>query len=157
MYVANRLNTQKEKGSDNGGYHLIVLAKNLQGYKNLIKLVSNAWTNGFYHHPRTDRVHLEQYREGLIVASACLGGEVPRHITSGNFEAAEEGILWYKNLFGEDYYLEMQRHKATEPRANHEVFPLQENVNKHLIEYAQKHSIKLICTNDVHFLDEENE
>ena len=156
MYVANRLNTQKEKGSDNSGYHLIVLAKNLQGYKNLIKLVSNAWTKGFYHHPRTDRAHLEKYHEGLIIASACLGGEVPRHITNGNFEAAEEAILWYKNLFGEDYYLEMQRHKATASNANHEVFPLQENVNKHLVEYAQKHDIKLICTNDVHFLNEDN-
>ena len=106
--------------------------------------------------PRTDRAELEKYHEGLIVCSACLGGEVPRRITAGQFAEAEEAIQWYKNLFGDDYYLELQRHKATVPRANHEVYKLQETVNKKLIEYAKKYDIKLVCTNDVHFVDEEN-
>ena len=156
MYVANRSRSQKENGKDNGGYHLIVLAKNERGYHNLIKLVSNAWTEGFYRHPRTDREQLEKYHEGLIVASACLGGEVPRKISAERYEEAEEAIRWYKNLFGEDYYLEMQRHKATVPRANHETYNLQEIVNRKLIEYSKQFGVKLICTNDVHFLDEEN-
>ncbi len=156
MYVARNCLTDKNGKPDQGGYHLIVLAKNLKGYHNLIKLVSKAWTQGFYMRPRTDRAELEKYHEGLIVCSACLGGEVPRRITAGQFAEAEEAIQWYKNLFGEDYYLELQRHKATVPRANHETYKLQEVVNKKLIEYARKYDIKLVCTNDVHFVDEEN-
>ena len=156
MYVARNRLTDKNGKPDQGGYHLIVLAKNLKGYHNLIKLVSKAWTQGFYMRPRTDRAELEKYHEGLIVCSACLGGEVPRRITAGQFAEAEEAIQWYKNLFGEDYYLELQRYKATVPRANHETYKLQEVVNKKLIEYARKYDIKLVCTNDVHFVDEEN-
>ena len=104
--------------------------------------------------PRTDRNELEKYHEGLIVCSACLGGEVPKKITQGLLDEAEEAIQWYKNLFGEDYYLELQRHKATVPRANHEAYPLQVNVNSHLIEYSKKYNVKLICSNDVHFVEE---
>ena len=156
MYVARRRLEDKEGKPDQSGYHLVVLAKNLKGYHNLIKLVSKAWTKGFYMRPRTDRAELEKYHEGLIVCSACLGGEVPRRITAGQFEEAEEAVRWYKNLFGDDYYLELQRHKATVPRANHEVYPMQQVVNEKLIEYARKYNIKLVCTNDVHFVDEEN-
>ena len=156
MYVARRRLEDKDGKQDQSGYHLVVLAKNLKGYHNLIKLVSKAWTKGFYMRPRTDRAELEKYHEGLIVCSACLGGEVPRRISAGQLEEAEEAILWYKNLFGDDYYLELQRHKATVPRANHETFKLQEVVNQKLIEYARKYDIKLVCTNDVHFVDEEN-
>ena len=156
MYVAHRRLTDKEGKADQGGYHLIVLAKNLKGYHNLIKLVSKAWTEGFYMRPRTDRVELEKYREGLIVCSACLGGEVPRMIRDGRYEAAEEAVQWYKRVFGDDYYLELQLHKATIPRANHETYPLQLEVNKYLKEYSRKYGVKLVCTNDVHFVDEEN-
>ena len=156
MYVARRRLEDKEGKPDQSGYHLVVLAKNLKGYHNLIKLVSKAWTKGFYMRPRTDRAELEKYHEGLIVCSACLGGEVPRRITAGQFEEAEEAVRWYKNLFGDDYYLELQRHKATVPRANHEVYPMQQVVNEKLIEYARKYNIKLVCTNDVHFVDEDN-
>lgn len=156
MYVArNRMGDRNGK-EDQSGYHLIVLAKNEKGYHNLIKLVSRAWTDGFYSRPRTDRAELEKYHEGLIVASACLGGEVPKKITQRRFDEAEEAIRWYKNLFGDDYYLELQLHKATVSRANYEAYPLQLNVNKHLIEYSKKFDVKLICTNDVHFVDEEN-
>ncbi len=156
MYVARRRMENKEGKPDQSGYHLIVLAKNLKGYHNLIKLVSKAWTKGFYMRPRTDRTELEKYHEGLIVCSACLGGEIPRRIIAEQYEEAEEAVRWYKNVFGDDYYLELQRHKATVPRANHETYVLQEKVNKKLIEYARKYNIKLVCTNDVHFVDEEN-
>ena len=156
MYVARRRLSDKEGKPDQSGYHLIVLAKNSVGYHNLIKLVSKAWTQGFYMRPRTDRVELEKYHEGLIVCSACIAGEVPRRILAGEYDKAEEAIQWYKNLFGDDYYLEMQRHKATVPRANHEAYKMQQIVNEKLIEYAKKYNIKLICTNDVHFVDEEN-
>ena len=156
MYVANRSRTQKESGMDNGGYHLIVLAKNKTGYRNLIKLVSNAWTEGFYRHPRTDREQLERHKEGLIITSACLGGEVPKKIHAGQIAEAIEAIEWYKKTFGEDYYLELQRHKATVERANHECYPLQEEANNKLIELSRQCGVKLICSNDVHFLNEED-
>ena len=156
MYVARRTMDKKEGKADQSGYHLIVLAKNEKGYHNLIKLVSRAWTEGYYMRPRTDRNELQKYHEGLIICSACLGGEVPKKITQGLLDEAEETIQWYKNLFGDDYYLELQRHKATTPRANHEAYPLQVNVNKHLVEYAKKYNIKLICTNDVHFVNAEH-
>ena len=156
MYVARNRLEDKNGKPDQGGYHLVVLAKNAQGYHNLIKLVSKAWTKGFYMRPRTDRSELEKYHEGLIVCSACIGGEVPRRILAGQYAEAEEAILWYKNLFGDNYYLELQRHKANVPRANHETYKLQEQVNEKLIEYSKKYNIKLVCTNDVHFVDEEN-
>ena len=156
MYVARRTMDKKEGKPDQSGYHLVVLAKNEKGYHNLIKLVSHAWTRGYYMRPRTDRNELEKYHEGLIVCSACLGGEIPKKITNDLYEEAEEAIRWYKNLFGDDFYLELQRHKATVPRANHEAYPMQQKVNAKLLEYSKKFGIKLICTNDVHFVDEEN-
>ena len=156
MYVARRTMDKREGKPDQSGWHLIVLAKNEKGYHNLIKLVSRAWTKGYYMRPRTDRTELEKYHEGLIVCSACLGGEIPKKIIAEHYDEAEEAIQWYKNLFGDDYYLELQRHKATVPRANHEAYPLQQKVNAKLVEYARKYNIKLICTNDVHFVDEEN-
>ena len=157
MYVAPRRLYQKEgKEADGANYHLVVLAKNEKGYHNLIKLVSKAWTEGFYNRPRTDRVELEKYKEGLIVCSACLGGEVPKKITRGMLSDAEEAIQWYKSVFGEDYYLELQLHKATVARANHEAYELQLKVNEKLIEYSKKYGIGLVCTNDVHFVNEEH-
>ena len=106
--------------------------------------------------PRTDHFELEKYHEGIICCSACLGGEVPKRITEGDLAAAEEAIEWHKRVFGEDYYLELQLHKATVERANHEVYPLQTEVNKHLKELSRKCGVKLVCTNDVHFVDEAN-
>jgi DNA polymerase-3 subunit alpha len=156
MYVAHRAMSLKEGKPDQGGYHLIVLAKNQQGYHNLIKLVSHAWTEGYYMRPRTDRTELEKYHEGLIICSACLGGEIPRKIQAEQYAEAEEAVQWYKRVFGDDYYLELQRHKATVERANHEAYSRQLHVNAKLMEYAEKYNIKLICTNDVHFVNEEN-
>ena len=158
MYVAERTLYDRDKDLDRARYHLIVLAKNEVGYHNLIKLVSKSWVDGFYNRPRTDHNELEKHAEGLIVCSACLAGEIPRLILKGDIKGAEERILWYKSLFGEDYYLELQRHEVTDPniRANRETFPLQQRVNTVLIELAHKLGVKLICTNDVHFVDEEN-
>ena len=154
VYVARR--RMQEGKPDQSGYHLILLAKNLKGYHNLIKIVSKAWTEGFYMRPRTDRVELEKYHEGLICCSACLAGEVPRAITADDMQKAEEAILWHKKLFGDDYYLELQLHKATVERANHEAYPMQLKVNEHLRRLAAKHGVRLVCTNDVHFVDEDN-
>ncbi len=159
MYVAHHKKEDKSKGSGGlGGYHLIVLAKNLHGYKNLIKLVSNAWVDGFYGRPRTDREDLERYHEDLIVCSACIAGEVPAKILKGDIAGAREAVEWYKNLFGDDYYLELQRHEVKDPsiRANRETFPLQQEANKVLVEFAKEYGIKLVCTNDAHFVNEEN-
>ena len=155
MYVANKSRFETTDKNDRGR-HLVVLAKNEKGYRNLIKIVSNAWTEGFYSHPRTDKEDLAKYHEGLIVCSACLGGEIPRLIQAGEIEQAEKVALWFKETFGEDYYIELQRHKATVPRANHEVYRVQEMVNAELIKIAEKFDIKLVCTNDVHFVNEED-
>ena len=159
MYVARRGDMHlKENKEDLGGYHLIVLAKNAHGYKNLIKLVSNSWVDGFYNRPRTDRKELEKYHEDLIVCSACIAGEVPAKILNGDMAGAREAIEWHKGVFGDDYYLELQRHEVTDPtiRANRETFPLQQQANKVLIELAKEYGIKLVCTNDAHFVDKEN-
>lgn len=155
MYVAKKSRFEHLDKRDTGR-HLIVLAKNEKGYHNLIKIVSQAWTEGFYSHPRTDKESLASHREGLIVCSACLGGEIPRLIQDGEFDEAERQVLWFKETFGDDYYIELQRHKATVPRANHEVYPIQEKVNEVLVSLARKHDIKLICSNDVHFVNEED-
>ena len=159
MYVAHRKKSDrvKEKG-DMGGYHLIVLAKNYNGYKNLIKLVSRAWVDGYYMRPRTDREDLEKYHEDLIVCSACIAGEVPAKILKNDIAGAREAIEWYKNLFGDDYYIELQRHEVRDPhqRANRETFPLQQQANKVLMELAKEYGIKLVCTNDCHFVNQDN-
>ena len=159
MYVARHRKEDKVKeNGDRSGYHLIVLAKNYKGYKNLIKLVSNSWIDGFYGRPRTDRADLERYHEGLIICSACIGGEVPKKIINDDIEGARDAVQWYHNLFGDDYYLELQRHEVKDPsqRANRETFPLQQKANKVLLELAKEYGVKVICSNDAHFVDEEN-
>ena len=158
MYVAHHHKEDRNKeAGDGSGYHLIVLAKNYQGYKNLTQLVSRSWVDGYYYRPRTDRDDLEKYHEGLIVCSACLGGEIPQKIMKGDISAAREAVEWYHHLFGDDFYLELQRHEVTDPtlRANREVFPLQQKVNQVLQSFSKEYGIKLICTNDCHFEDKE--
>ncbi len=158
MYVARRGMKRMEEKVDHGGWHLIVLAKNLNGYKNLIKLVSRSWVDGYYYRPRTDHEDLERYHEDLIVCSACIGGEIPKKILAGDMEGARKAIEWHKNLWGDDFYLELQRHEVTDPnqRANRETFPLQQQVNRALIELSKEYGIKLVCTNDCHFVDKAN-
>ncbi|MDR1681833.1 MAG: DNA polymerase III subunit alpha, partial [Candidatus Symbiothrix sp.] len=182
-YCARRSHTDKLTKEDRNGWHLILLAKNKKGYRNLCKLVSKSWIDGYYYKPRIDKNLLEQYSEGLIVASACIGGEIPQKLLGGNAKnvddesgkdttsgfddetivisaanksAAEESILWFKNLFGDDYYLELQRHKTDKPGADRKVYKFQESVNQVLLELAQKTNTKVICTNDVHFVEEEH-
>lgn len=159
MYVARHRKEDKVKEhGDNGGYHLIVLAKNYHGYKNLIKLVSRAWVDGYYYKPRTDRADLEKYHEDLIVCSACLAGEVPSKILKGDIEGAREAVEWYQRVFGDDYYLELQRHEVKDPSvvANRETYPLQEKANRVLVRLAREYGVKLVCTNDCHFEDKES-
>lgn len=155
MYVAEgSMNDRSDKHDT--GRHLIVLAKNKTGYHNLIKLVSKAWTKGFYFHPRTDHDEIAAHHEGLIICSACLGGEVPRLLARGDVEEAEKRVKWWKDLMGEDYYIELQRHKATVAHANHEVYQIQKAIEPDLIRLARKYDIKLIATNDSHFVNEED-
>lgn len=144
-------------GKENGyGNHLVLLAKNETGYHNLCKIVSAGWTEGYHYKPRIDHELLEQYHEGLIVCSACLAGEVPRAISNGEYEKAKQIVLWYKNIFGEDYYLELQRHETDKPGGDKEVYEHQKVVNAGLLKLASETGVKLIATNDVHFVMEEH-
>ncbi|MDR0863455.1 MAG: DNA polymerase III subunit alpha, partial [Candidatus Symbiothrix sp.] len=155
-YCARRTRLDKSQKSDLGGWHLILLAKNKEGYKNLCKLVSMSFVEGFYNRPRIDKDSLEKYSKGLIVASACVGGEVPQKILDGDLKGAEEAILWFKGLFGDDFYLELQRHKTDKEGGDQTTYPKQVIVNKAILELAQKTNTKIICTNDVHFVEEEH-
>ena len=155
-YKERNPETGRDRIVDSSGYHLILLAKNKAGYRSLCKLASIAYTDGFYSRPRIDHNVLEKYHEGLIVCSACLGGEIPQLIMKGDLAAAEEAVLWFKRVFGDDYYIELQRHKTDKPNANRETYEWQERVNPVLIELAHKHNIKLVATNDVHFVEEEH-
>lgn len=155
-YCARNGRFNKTAKEDLGGWHLIVLAKNLKGYKNLIKMVSLSWTEGFYRNPRIDKELLEKYHEGLIICSACLGGEIPQLIMRDRKEEAETSVLWFKNLFGDDYYLELQRHETHAANADQKTYPKQVEVNKVLVELGRKHGIKIIATNDVHFVNEDD-
>ena len=164
---------------DRSGYHLILLAKNMTGYHNLCRIVSAGYmSDAYYYTPRIDRELLEKYHEGIICSSACLGGELPQKvlegiqtagadrvqntdritdlIEQGVFAAAEETVQWFKNLFGDDYYIELQRHETQKPGADVEVYERQKQVNPVLIELAKKYGVKVIATNDSHFINEED-
>ena len=156
-YVAEQSrHNKKDAKVDRSGYHLILLAKNQAGYRNLLKLVSLAYTEGFYYKPRIDKEILEKYHEGLIVSSACLGGEVPQHIMAGNIKDAEDTIQWFKSVFGDDFYLELQRHPSELPEMRQNVYENQVLVNARILELAKKHEVKVICTNDSHFINQED-
>lgn len=152
MYVANKSLKEVTDKTDKGK-HLVVLAKNEKGYHNLIKLVSKAFTDGFYSHPRTDKHELETHKEGLIISSACLGGEIPNLIMDGKIEEAEKQVKWWKDTFGDDYYLELQRHETNVPGGDKSTYERQKQVNSELLRIAKKLDIKVIATNDVHFVD----
>ena len=159
VYCARRdLHSKENNALDKSGWHLILLAKNEIGYHNLIKIVSEAWVDGYYHRPRTDHKAIEKHHEGIIASSACLAGEIPRYIKNGQIDKAENSIEWFKSIFGEDFYIELMRHEVKDPmqRANRDTFKEQKAIEPTLIELARKHNVKLICTNDSHFVDEEN-
>ncbi|MDR1416553.1 MAG: DNA polymerase III subunit alpha [Prevotellaceae bacterium] len=155
VYVATDSRFSRKGKDDLSGDHLILLAKNKAGYHNLMKLVSLGFLEGFYGKPRIDKEILAKYREGLIVSSACLGGEIPQYLMNNDLAGAEKSILWFKELFGDDYYLELQRHKATDPTAEQQTYPKQQMVNAQLVALGQKLGVKLIATNDVHFVNED--
>jgi len=156
IYVAKRSISDVKAKEDRSGDHLILLAKNLTGYKNLIKLVSIAWIKGFYYKPRIDKEILAKYKEGIIASSACLAGEIQDEILNGNIEGAEAALKSYTDIFGEDFYLEVMRHETNDPDADRTVFPLQQKAIEGLKKLSQKHNVKLIATNDVHFINEED-
>ena len=151
-YVSVGDHRVKEKGY----YHLILLAKNLQGYKNLVKIVSTAHIEGMYYRPRVSHEVLEKYHEGLICSSACMAGEVPRAILAGDMKKVDEVIGWHKKVFGDDYYLEVMLHKTEVPGLSREVYDNQMIYNKVIFELAEKHNVKVIATNDVHFVRKED-
>ena len=156
VYVARRGMAQKSEKEDFAGYHLVLLAKNLVGYKNLVKIISRSWLEGYNGRPRTDHADLERYHEGLICCSACIGGEVAQHILHNDMEAAERAARWYKGVFGEDYYFELHRHKPTVERANYNTHKLEQKVNNQQLALSEKLGTKLVCANDIHFLNEED-
>lgn len=146
VYVAGNSRFNKKEKVDRAGYHLVLLAKNKTGYHNLVRLVSKGFLEGFYYKPRVDKELLHQYREGLIASSACLGGEIPQTFINHGKEKARKKVHEYYEIFGEDFYLELQRHGREE----------QEPANKALIELAEEENIPLICSNDVHFINKED-
>ena len=152
IYVARTSLEDKTSVEDRSGDHLILLAKNKTGYRNLVRLVSEAWIRGFYYKPRIDKELLRKHREGLIASSACIAGEAAQEILTGNIRAAEESILSYREIFGDDYFLEIQRHETTDPTSDVTVFPQQQRVIAAYRELAAKHNIKIIASNDVHFI-----
>jgi len=156
IYVARGTMEDKTGKEDRSGDHLILLAKNLRGYHNLVKLVSLAWTKGFYYKPRVDKAHLMKYREGLIASSACIAGEIQTEILNGNSEAAEEALKSYTDIFGDDFYLEIQRHETSDPEADQTTFPLQQKVIEAFRKLSEKTGVKIIATNDVHFVNRED-
>ena len=152
IYVSKGDHRVKEKGY----YHLILLAKNYNGYKNLVKIVSTGHIEGFYNRPRVSHEVIEQYHEDLICSSACMAGEVPRAILAGDMVKVDEIIEWHKKVFGEDYYLEVMLHKTEVPGLSQEVYDNQMIYNKVIFEMAEKHHVKVLATNDVHFVRKED-
>jgi DNA polymerase III subunit alpha len=156
IYVAKRSIGETNVKEDRSGDHLILLAKNLKGYKNLIKLISTAWIKGFYYKPRVDKELLTRYSEGLIASSACLAGEIQDEILNGTVSGAEAALQSYLNIFGEDFYLEIQRHETYDPNADRSAFPLQQKVIEAFKKLSVKYNVKVIATNDVHFINAED-
>jgi len=155
-YVAKRSMADVSGKEDRSGDHLILLAKNLTGYKNLIKIVSIALIKGFYYKPRIDKQLLAKYSEGLIASSACLAGEIQDEILKGNMQAAEAALKSYLDIFGEDFYLEIQRHETHDPEADRSVFPLQQKVIEAFKKLSLKYNVRMIASNDVHFINAED-
>ena len=153
-YVARRSRHDRTELADRKGDHLILLARNLTGYINLMRLISYSWLEGHYYKPRIDKELLLQYHEGIIASSACLAGEIPRAILNDNTEKAEKAIYEYKEIFGEDFYLELMRHPTHDTSRDQSVYRRQMVVVKALTELARKTGVKLLATNDVHFLND---
>ena len=156
VYMAKNSRFDRTEKEDRSGDHLILLAKNKTGYHNLVKLVSYAWIDGHYYKPRIDKELLQKYHDGIIASSACLGGEIPQAILHEEDEKVRRIALEYKELLGEDFYLELQRHRTGDPVIDQNVYDRQEKVNKVLLDLSKELDIPVIATNDVHFVNEED-
>ena len=152
IYVSKGDHRKKEKGY----YHLILLAKNYQGYLNLVKIVSEGHVNGMYYRPRVSHEVIEKYHEGLICSSACIAGEVPRAILAHDDAAIDKAITWHKKVFGEDYYLEVMKHRTEVPGLDNKLYEEQCYYTDRIFELAEKYGIKVIATNDAHFVRKED-
>jgi len=155
IYVARGSMDNRTSPEDRSGDHLILLARNPEGYHNLIKLISQAWIRGFYYKPRIDKELLRKYHGGLIASSACIAGEIAQEVLAGNMHGAEEALRSYTDIFGDDFYLEIQRHETHDPAADASVFPLQQKVIAAYKELSRKFNVKIIATNDIHFVKSE--
>ena len=157
VYVTRHYDHKLKDKDHRGYYHLILLAKNYNGYRNLMKIVSTGHIEGkYYDKPRVSHEIVEKYAQDLVCCSACIAGEIPRNILAGDMKAAEEAIMWHKRLFGEDYYLEVQQHRTLVPGQSQEVYEKQLEANKGLFELAEKTGTKVVATNDVHFTRKED-
>lgn len=152
IYVSKGDHKVKEKGY----YHLILLAKNYNGYKNLMKIVSTGHIEGMYYKPRVSHEVIEKYHEDIICSSACMAGEIPRMILDGNIAGAEKAIEWHKRVFKDDYYLEVMLHKTEVPGLSLEVYEKEKEYDEVIFDLAEKHGVKVIATNDVHFVRKED-
>ena len=156
VYVTRHYDHKLQDNAHRAYYHLILLAKNYNGYKNLMKIVSTGHLEGLYYKPRVSHEILEKYHEDLICSSACIAGEVPQRILAGDIAGAEESIEWFKRVFGEDYYLEVMAHETEVPGQSKEIYYKEREYDKVIFELAEKHHVKVIATNDAHFLRKED-
>ena len=156
VYVTRHYDHRLKDRAHDKYYHLILLAKDYDGYRNLMKICSTGHIEGFYYRPRVSHEVIEKYHDHLICCSACLAGEIPKDIMAGDLDAAREAIRWHKNLFGEDYYLEVMLHKTEVPGVPTDVYEAQSQVNPRIFELAEELGVKVVATNDVHFIQKED-
>ncbi len=156
VYVTRHYPHTLKDGDHRKYFHLILLAKNYAGYQNLMKIVSLGHIEGMYYKPRVDHEIIEQYAGNLICCSACIAGEIPRLIEENNLEEAEKAVLWHKKIFGDDYYLEVQLHRTEVPGQSRELYERQLEVNKAIFDLAAKTGVKVLATNDAHFVRKED-
>ncbi len=156
VYVSNHYDHRLKDKDHKSYFHLILLAKNYNGYKNLMKIVSTGHIEGMYYKPRVSHEVIEKYSKDLICCSACIAGEVPRNVLAGDMDAAEKAIEWHKKVFGEDYYLEVQLHRTEVPGQSQEVYERQLAALEGIIELSRKTGVKIVATNDAHFVRKED-
>lgn len=156
IYVTQHYDHHLKDNEHRKYYHLILLAKNYDGYRNLMKIVSTGHIEGMYYKPRVSHEVVEKYHEGLICCSACMAGEVPRGILAGDYDGVDEAIKWHKRVFGDDYYLEVMLHKTQVPGMSQDLYERQKEYCDAIFTLAEKHGVKVVATNDVHFVRKED-
>lgn len=156
VYVTKHYDHKLKDKDHRSYYHLILLAKNYDGYKNLMKIVSTGHIEGMYYKPRVSHEVIEKYAQNIICCSACIAGEIPRYIAAGDMDGAVKAVEWHKKVFGDDYYLEVQLHKTEVPSQSLEIYERQKEVNKGIFELAERTGTKVVATNDVHFVNKDD-